>query len=298
MPFAALNIAMSEPLGLNLRIETPENVVLTYQLAGPALRSMAYFIDFVLRIVILIAAAIVATAAAMVLPGFAIGSFLLVMFLLEWGYTIGFEYGCQGRTPGKWAMGLRVIQENGQPLSWWAATLRNLLRVADTLPLMFVFMEDLGIFCLLPVYGPGLVAMMCTPRLQRLGDLAARTVVIQERRTELPREPVIFDRIEPLNRADLNSYAPRSRTLSLIDRYLGRRNVLLHERGHALAAPLAAALAHRLGYTADPERVRQYPMSFLAQVYVTFAAGRTEQSEEEDEPVPRNRRRKKAGALR
>lgn len=272
--------------------------MLTYRLAGPALRSVAYVIDFILRIVILIAAAVLATAAAMVLPGFAIGSFLLVMFLLEWGYTIGFEYTCQGRTPGKWAMGLRVIQENGQPLSWWTATLRNLLRVADTLPLMFVFMDDLGAFCLLPVYGPGLVSMMCTPRLQRLGDLAARTVVIQERRTELPREPVIFDRIEPLNRADLNSYTPRSRTLSLIDRYLGRRSVLLHERGHALAGPLAAALAHRLAYTADPERVRQYPMSFLAQVYVTFATGRSEESVEEEELVPRNRRRKKAEASR
>lgn len=278
--------------------------MLTYQLAGPALRALAYFIDFVIRVAIVVAAAVVMTAAMTVLPGFAIGSFLLVMFLLEWGYTIGFEYAWHGRTPGKWAMGLRVIQENGQPLSWWASSLRNLLRVADTLPLMFVFMDDLGIFCLLPVYGPGLVCMICSRRLQRLGDLAARTVVIQERRMELPREPVIFGRIEPLARADLNSYTPRSRTLSLIDRYLGRRSVLLHARGHALAAPLADALATRLNYMADADRVREYPMSFLAQVYVTFSMSMKDMSMKdestlEDDPPRRGKsRRRTLGARR
>lgn len=291
---------MSTPLGLDLRIETPENVVLTYQLAGPALRALAYILDFMFRVMIMIAALIVVTAVATFLPGLAIGSLLLLMFVLEWGYTIGFEYAWQGRTPGKWITGLRVIQENGQPLSWWASALRNLLRVADQLPLMFVFMNDLGVFCLLPVYGPGLISMICSPKLQRLGDLAARTVVIQERRATLPREPVIFEKIEPLPRSDLNSFTPRSRTLSLIDRFLGRRSVLLHERGHALAMPVASALASRLNYATEPEQVRKYPMAFLARVYVTFAAQRDADAElDEDEDVRRKpKRRRAAGALR
>lgn len=282
-------------LGLDLRIETPENVVLTYQLAGPALRAPAYLIDFVLRVMIMIGASVVVAVLAPFLPGLAIGSLLIVMFFLEWGYTIGFEYAWRGQTPGKWVMGLRVIQENGQPLSWWGSGLRNLLRVADTLPLMYLFMDDLGVFCLLPVYGPGIVAMLCSSKLQRLGDLAARTVVIQERRAELPREPIIFERIEPLARADLNSFTPRPRTLSLIDRFLGRRHVLLIQRGHALASPLAAALARRLNFAAHAEFVRKYPMAFLARVYVTFAAHRDPDEGIEQQAAPKRRRR--TGAL-
>jgi len=185
-----------------------------------------------------------------------------------------------------------VIQENGQPLSWWSSGLRNLLRVADVLPLIYIFGQDLGVFALLPVYGPGLVAMCCSPRLQRLGDLAARTVVVQERRPTIPREPVIFERIEPLARADLNSFAPRPRTLSLIDRFLGRRQVLLIERGHALALPLAESLARRLNFTSESQSVRKYPMAFLARVYVTFAARRENGSVEADDTQnPRRRPR-------
>lgn len=288
------------PLGLDLRIETPENVVLTYQLAGPALRAIAYVIDFMIRvmIMILIVLVLVFSGLILLLPGMVFGLLFLTIFVLEWGYTIGFEYVWDGRTPGKRAMGLRVIQENGQPLSWWSSTLRNLLRVADTLPLMFFFMQDLGPFCLLPVYGPGLVAMICSPKLQRLGDLAARTVVIQERRPELPREPIIFEKIEPLARADLNSFTPRPRTLSIIDRFLGRRSVLLHARGHALAEPLAAALAGKLHFASDKDLVRKYPMAFLARVYVTFAAQREEEVDLEEVEVPRGKRRRKAEAWR
>jgi len=289
---------MSQAMGLDLRVATPENVVLTYHLAGPMLRAGAYVIDFASRVMILLGLTFVLMIVAPFLPGLAIGSLLLVLFVLEWGYTIGFEYAWSGRTPGKWAMGLRVIQENGQPLSWWGSALRNLLRVADTLPLLLVFPEDLGAFCLLPVYGPGFVAMLMTSRLQRLGDLAARTVVVQERRAELPREPVIFEKIEPFSKADFSAFTPRSRTLSLIDRFLGRRSVLLHDRGHALASPLAAALAERLGYTSDPDLVRKYPMAFLARVYVTFTAHRDADGAAEEEQAKPTRKRRKARALR
>ena len=55
---------MPDPLGLDLRIETPENVVLTYQLAGPALRALAYLVDFAFRLMILIAALIVMSVLA------------------------------------------------------------------------------------------------------------------------------------------------------------------------------------------------------------------------------------------
>jgi uncharacterized RDD family membrane protein YckC len=270
-------VSTAAPLSLALPIETPENVVLTHQLAGPAWRCAAYLIDFAFRWAVMMGAMFVASIAAIALPGLAIGSLLLLLFLLEWGYYIGFEYFWQGQTPGKRLLGLRVIHENGQPLSWWGATLRNLVRAADTLPLMLVFGEQLGPLALVPVYGPALICMTLCPKLQRLGDLAARTVVIHERRTKLPRDPVIYDHIQPLAPEDINSFVPRSDTLALIDQYLGRRSVLTYRRGHDLAAELAQVLARKLDYRGDAEAVKQYPMAFLARVYVTFAVRREEE---------------------
>lgn len=258
-------------LGLELAIESPENVVLTHPLAGPAPRCLAYFIDLLIRWGVLFFAAIVAVIIASALPGLATGTFLLLLFLLEWGYTIGFEFGWQGQTPGKRFCGLRVIHENGQPLSWWGATLRNLLRVGDMLPFLLLYGEDIGVLAALPVYGPGIVCMLLSPKLQRLGDLAARTVVVHERRSPLPRDPVIYDHILPIPPTERNAIVPRSETLALVDQFLGRRSVLSYQRGHELASRLAQGLADGLDYRGDPSAVVKYPMAFLARVYVTFA---------------------------
>lgn len=265
-------------LSLDLSIETPENVVLTHELAGPGWRSLAYLIDFVIRWATFVVALIAAAIFSVALPGLAFGSLLLLLFLLEWGYGIGFEYAWQGQTPGKRLCGLRVIHENGQPLSWWGAALRNLLRVADTLPLALMYGEEAGALVLLPVYGPALVSMMLTSRLQRLGDLAARTVVVHERRTTLPRDPAIYAHITRLPPEDRPRVPPRSETLSLIDAFLHRRPVLTYQRGHDLAADLAVSLATHWNYQGDWEQVRNYPMAFLARVYVTFAIPEAEAS--------------------
>lgn len=277
-------------LSLDLPIETPENVVLTHTLAGPAWRGIAYLLDWGVRFLIfLIVLIFTCTVGFVTLPGFAIGTMLLVMFLLEWGYFIGFEYAFQGRTPGKMLCRLRTIHENGQPLSWWGATLRNLLRAADTLPMMVIFGEDLGALILIPFYGPALICMILTPKLQRLGDLAARTVVVHESRPVLPRDPVIYQHIEKLPSDQINSFTPPVSTLAVIDEFLARRKVLKHERGHQLARELALQLADRLDYRGDRQAVDEFPMAFLAKVYVTFAT--TRDDDEDDEP-PVNRRRK------
>ncbi|MDX1968834.1 MAG: RDD family protein [Planctomycetaceae bacterium] len=283
-------------LSLNLSIETPENVVLTHQLAGPTYRLAAYLIDLVLRVgVFLGLTTFIMVVGAMTLPGLAIGTTLLLLFLLEWGYTIGFEFFWQGRTPGKYICGLRAIHENGQPLSWWGATLRNLVRIGDMLPTMLLYGEEAGIFLILPIYGPALVAMLMSPKLQRLGDLAARTVVVHSRRARLPRDPVIYDKIPPLDPAEINAVVPRSETLALIDQFLGRRSVLTYERGHELAGNLAQALAQRLDYQGDSDAVRKYPMAFLARVYVTFTKDNEPEVDVRAEPT-RRRRRVPAGA--
>ena len=87
---------------------------------------------------------------------------LLGFFLLGWIYTIFFELH-QDATPGKRIMGLRVVHSNGTPISWQASTIRNLLRTVDLLPV---------------AYGFGLATMLLNNKFQRIGDLAADTVVI------------------------------------------------------------------------------------------------------------------------
>jgi uncharacterized RDD family membrane protein YckC len=263
------------PLSLDLRIETPENVVLTYQLAGPAARLGAYLLDLCVRLLIWGVGMLLFSAMQWSLPGLGMGSFFLIWFLAEWAYYVLLEWAFSGKSIGKGALGLRVVHERGHPISIWWSMLRNLLRCADGLP--FLVLGDTYI----PVYGVGLITMLLSPHMQRLGDLVAGTVVISERHLLLPREPIIIEKIDPLPREDLGRAVPGDRTLSLIEEFLSRRSVLTHERGHALCADLARTLADRLGYRGDAQLVERYPMAFLARLYVTFLR-RDEDEPEED----------------
>lgn len=265
-----------QEVGLDLWVETPENVVLTYQLAGPAIRCAAYLIDWVARFIAAAVLLMLVACAGLALPGAAWGFWLLVLFFMEWVYFIVAEGFFKGKTLGKAAFGLRVIHERGHPLTFWGATLRNLMRAADALPL----------------YGPGFVSMLLSRNSQRLGDLVAGTVVISERRVVLPREPIILEKIEPLSREDLGSYVPDRQTLTLIEDFLTRRHVLTHGRGHAMAAPLARALADRLSYQGHADLPGQYPMAFLARVYVTFLRREEEEADQIDWKPKRRRKRR------
>jgi uncharacterized RDD family membrane protein YckC len=251
-------------VSLELYVETPENVVLAYQLAGPAIRLCAYILDVGIRVLAGFVVLMVVAIGGFALPGLSMGLFLLFLFFAEWGYFVVCEGFFNGKTLGKHICGLRVIHERGYPLTFWAAMLRNLIRAADALPL----------------YGVGFVAMLTSRKLQRFGDLVAGTVVITERRVVLPREPVILAKIDPLRREDLGRSLPDHRVLALIDQFLGRRYVLTYNRGHVLARTLAVPLARALDYRGDPRLVEQYPMAFLARVYVTYLRAREEREAE------------------
>jgi hypothetical protein len=190
----------------------------------------------------------------MAFPGLSTGVMLVVYFLIVWGYYVICEGFFRGKTVGKHLFGLRVIQEGGYPLTFTSAMLRNIVRSADMLPL----------------YGIGFLTMLAAGKFQRLGDLAARTIVIQERTVRLPLEPVILEKIQPLARGEINGFVPKAHTLALIEQFLGRRHVLTHQRGHAMAFTLARSLARRLDFRGDPKHVEQYPMAFLARVFATF----------------------------
>ena len=206
----------------------------------------------------------IAPLSGVMMPGAMMGLFLVIMFLNTWGYYTISETFFKGNSIGKHACGLRVIREGGYPITFWPSLLRNLARSADSIIL----------------YGVGVTSMLLTRRFQRLGDLVAGTVVIQERSLTLPRKPIILNKIKPLDKNEIGSFLPRDEVLSLIDEFIGRRHVLTYERGHALASQLAQRLAKRLQYSGDEKKVSQYPMAFLASVYKTFSFGQTVEEQE------------------
>ena len=141
------------------RIATPEGIELELRLAGPVPRAAAWALDFLLRLAILFLAAMVLGA----LGGFGSGVFLLLWFFLEWLFPAWCEVYLAGATPGKKALGLAVLHDDGTPVRWPAALARNLLRAIDFLPLF---------------YGIGLLTMLMNRDFKRLGDLAAGTIVV------------------------------------------------------------------------------------------------------------------------
>jgi uncharacterized RDD family membrane protein YckC len=163
-----------------LAIETPEGVALSLRLAGPVPRFMAYGMDLLIRMAVLIGVQIVLS----VLGTAGFGLFAIIAFLVEWFYPVFFEVFFDGATPGKRSIGLAVVEVSGLPVSMRASVLRNLLRIADFLPLAF---------------GAGLLSMICTQHFQRLGDLAAGTVVVWrkniDRHGELPDAPAVPPRM-------------------------------------------------------------------------------------------------------
>lgn len=162
---------MVGPLDTRREIETPEGVVLSERVAGPLPRALAWTVDLFAR-----AALYLLLATGLELAGaFAGGLMLILLFALEWGYGVAFELMLNGRTPGKLVLGLQTVMDDGTPVTSRASVLRNLLRVADFLPVGFLL---------------GLLSALVDPYGRRLGDLAAGTLVVYRRAAAAPRQPL------------------------------------------------------------------------------------------------------------
>jgi uncharacterized RDD family membrane protein YckC len=157
-------------------VELAEGVEIRLRIAGPIVRGGAYLIDFMIRLLIMAVCGIILGFSGMALGGrVAYGLFMLAMFLLDWFYPVFFEAGKRGATPGKRMVGLKVVQDNGSPITFGQSVVRNFLRFIDGMPFLIT-------------YGVGLASCLASKRFQRLGDLAAGTVVVY---TKNPAPPVI-----------------------------------------------------------------------------------------------------------
>jgi uncharacterized RDD family membrane protein YckC len=143
-------------------ISTPEGVDLEVELGGLGSRFIAELLDTGLKGIAIAAVALLLSAFD---SGVATAIFLVVTFAIWFGYDVLFEVLAAGRTPGKRACGLRVVRTGGQPVGFLTSSVRNLVRLVDG--------PGTG-------YIAGIVAILVSKRNQRLGDMAAGTLVVRE----------------------------------------------------------------------------------------------------------------------
>jgi len=165
------NIDRQALLDTSHRVETPEGIDLVLRPAGLVPRALAFAIDLGIRGALLL----ILFFTLGLLGKFGMGLGALLLFLVQWWYMVLFEVLNQGRTPGKYWLGLRVVHDDGTPVGWTSSLTRNLLRFVDLLPF--------GYFL-------GALSCLANPAFKRLGDLAAGTLVVyQEKPTVRPPLP-------------------------------------------------------------------------------------------------------------
>jgi uncharacterized RDD family membrane protein YckC len=224
-----------------IEFETPERVALSLPLAGVGARALAALLDLLLVLLCWVTLLILYSVEGDLLREVQalgwLGQLLLVAGVLAagWGWDVAWELAWRGQTPGKRALGLRVVGDDGAPVTPLASLLRNALRVVE-LPLG---------------YAPAVLLVALSPRRQRLGDLVAGTLVVQERRYDLSR-------YGPPAAAEARWRGLRARAATLLDAsdfdrlvdFLRRRTDLDPAARRALALRLARLFAARAGEAA------------------------------------------------
>ncbi len=216
-----------------LTIDTPEQIALEFPLAGAGSRFLALAIDSLIQIGGLLGLVLLGLGALWLRSaGFQASSTWIVAgllfagFAIYYGYFAVFEAMWGGQTPGKRTVGLRVIKVSGEPITTYEALLRNLLRIVDQMP---------------AIYAVGVLSVFFTSRNQRLGDLVAGTVVVQE---HVRGHAAVVPRDAGAQR--LGAARLTVEELELIETFISRREELPDHVRMRTAGRLAARIRDRL----------------------------------------------------
>lgn len=286
-------------------IVTPENISFDYRVAGPSRRLLAFIVDFMIRIAIMVVISLLLSMLLLLLGQIAAMAGLVEMvrgsvalsraintvlwFVMTWFYGGLFETYWNGRTPGKWLLNIRVLSSNGEPVNGMQAILRNMLRVIEYFPLVstqiFDWTGDMGLppLMIIPTYMLGLIVMSCNRRFQRLGDLVCGTIVVIEQRSWL----MGVAKLEDQRTSQLAQYLPPkfkvSRSLAkALATYVERRRYFSEPRRREIARHLGEPLLREFGLPADTS----HDLLLCALYYRTFIAdkGDTELTIPDDSP--------------
>jgi uncharacterized membrane protein SpoIIM required for sporulation/uncharacterized RDD family membrane protein YckC len=214
-----------------LAVETPEHVVLEFELAGVGSRAAAAVYDTLVLVLLILAALMASAAAGLLGPRFGtwyLAILVAVVFVITWGYYVLSEGLWNGRTLGKRDMGIRVVMDTGHPVTFAAAAIRNLVRLVDAQPGVTYLVGGLFVFF--------------HPQHRRLGDLVAGTIVVRDR-----PETQQLAAAHPPEEALLLAGPPQltDDEYRLLAQFLGRRADLEPALRGRLGAELASRFALR-----------------------------------------------------
>lgn len=220
-----------------MTIETPEGLSVTVPLAGVGSRFIAAAIDFAIQATLVGLAAVVFLAYG-VGGGVGAGLFSIAVFLVFFVYDVAFEVLSGGRTPGKRWTGLRVVRAGGQPVNFVTSAIRNIIRPVDFLPSAYLL---------------GIASILATKRNQRLGDLAAGTVVARAPRKSVPpAPPPVTTPVQlPTSLVAWDVSAITTSDLATVRSFLERRASLEWGARSELARTMASRLRPRVGGLSD-----------------------------------------------
>jgi uncharacterized RDD family membrane protein YckC len=227
-------------------ISTPEGVDLELPLAGLGSRFIGLLLDTLIEwtafVIVIVALAEGGSTAGAVI----VSSFLVLSVI---AYNVLFEVLGGGRTPGKRASGVRVVMDGGEPVGLRASLIRNIIRLFEGFATAYI---------------PAIISVLASSSNRRLGDHAAGTLVIRDRRPPAP-EPFVA----PLTQSSgaLDATGVSEEELAVVSSYLARRDQLAPDARLALVSTLAGRLRPRVaGARAD-----QTDEQFLEQVFAAKA---------------------------
>lgn len=234
-----------------VRFETPEDVELAFDLAGPGSRAAAALVDYlIIGAVVLALIALLAGAGAIAfsvrdlfdpdtlaeLSGFALAVLVAAVFGVNLFYFVAMEQLLSGQSVGKRLFGLRVVREGGYAVSFASSLVRNVMRMIDMLP---------------GPYLVGLMSVILSKERRRLGDFVAGTLVVRHAKLEAPaahfegaRYSTLEAREFALTRAEVERLGPE--VLSLLEGYFSRVEKMDASRARALTRSMAGNLAARM----------------------------------------------------
>lgn len=236
-------------LDTRIVVATPEGVTIDLVLAGLGSRFIARLLDTLIQLAIILALSIPAAVLTQ-WSGFAIAGFVITLFLVMFFYDVPFEVWGGGRTPGKRALGIRVVGAGGEQVDFLSSTIRNVARLVDFLPIFYLV---------------GSISIVATSHAQRLGDIAGGTVVMRDRfsRMAAPPYPIPLT-VPPPQVAAWDVSAVNAADVQVLRHFLDRRISLPWE----VRSYFASELCRRYWYKVPGLPLNTHPEYILEGIVV------------------------------
>ena len=222
-------------------VSTPESIEFSHEPAGLGSRFIASLIDTVFQSAIIMVIALVFGIRSPISGlGWSSVASVVLIFIVFWGYHIFFETIWNGQTPGKRAVGIRVLKDGGYPINFLDSVVRNLVRPVDFLPFF---------------YGIGAIVVFCNSKFKRAGDFAAGTIVVKERKIEIPKplniQPIDFQEDLTIGGQTFNIYNFSESDINIVRQFMTRRYSMKKEARLTLAKTIARPFMKKLDVPAQ-----------------------------------------------